>query len=193
MGTPSSKAITRSWLVLPFLILVVLLAGGAFAWFEIGSGRGGRVGYELSAVSTLQHLQEIQEYFRNNDADGNGIQDYWRQDIAGLYTLPDKRGPLKLIEPSLAGADYQPKSDLSAYESRAPKAHYWYRVLRFPDEKSPDPKRFAICAFPDVATERARKTFIIAQDNVIYFKVLEKPETLAEYPADPGKEGWSRR
>jgi len=182
----------------PMVVLILVVAGGGFAWFTVRSIRSsgvqdGPVAYELAAVSTLRHLHTIQEHFRNNDADGDGVKAYWRQDIAGLYTTPDKQGPLKLIEPTLAGADYLPKSDLTPYAKRASKARYWYRALRFSDEKDPDPKRFALCAFPDGTSNRARMTFIIAQDNLVYFKLLEKPETLVEYPADPGKEGWSRR
>jgi len=175
------------------LILVLVLAGAGFTWYTLNTAHSSKVGYELAAVSTLQYLHGIQDHFRNNDADEDGVRAYWRQDVAGLYTTKDKKGPLKRIEPTLAGADYFQKCDLTPYAKRASKARYWYRALRFPDEKNPDPNRFAISAFPDGTSERARNTFIIAQDNVVYFKVLEKPEAMAEYPADPAKEGWSRR
>ncbi len=127
----------------------------------------------------------------SNDRDGNGKNDYWRGDIAGLYAVKGKDGrDIKLIEISIAGADLRPTTDIEKYLRPYPKAGYRYRALRFADEKAPDPDRFAACAFPD--TEKAgRAMFIISHENWMYRKKAV-PGGVEIFPADPLKEGWEK-
>src|SRR5262245_44721445 len=57
------------------------------------------------AAISLHALVLAQEEFRSKDADQNGIQDYWRRDVAGLSTLAPEGKPLGLINLSTAQAD----------------------------------------------------------------------------------------
>jgi hypothetical protein len=118
-----------------------------------------------------------QSYFRENDVDGNGTKDYWRGDLAGLYTVKEA----KLIELSIGGADDRATTDIGRYIVRSPKAGYWFHALRFSDEKTPDPDRWAACAFPD-GPSSGSQTFIVSHEGVIHARkgVLRE---LAIYPS----------
>jgi hypothetical protein len=99
-------------------------------------------------------------------------------------------GPaIKLIDSWTAGADDRPRTDIKDL-LRCPKAGYWYRALRYADEKEPDPNRFAACAFPD-NPNAGRWTFIISHEATVYQKagVLRDLEV---FPADPLREGWQK-
>ena len=50
-------------------------------------------------------MATAQAEFRTYDRDGNGINDYWRADVAGLYVTKLQGQPIKLIEISCALAD----------------------------------------------------------------------------------------
>lgn len=115
------------------------------------------------------------------------MKDFWRGDIAGLYTVKEAR----LIELSVAGADDRPVTDIELYCQRSTKAGHWFRALRFADEKIPDPRRWAACAFPDGPTA-GRRTFIISHEGAMYsrqgiFRDLEVFPTAAELARD-----WTR-
>jgi len=143
-----------------------------------------------NATSSLKMIASVQEYYRSNDADGNGKNDYWRADIAGLYALKGRDGkPLKLIELSIAAADDRPKVDLRPYADFRPKGGYQYRALQFLSESIPDPNRFAVCAYP-IAVSGPPYTFIIDQHNVIYRKIRVGEPLMEVFPEDPKKEGW---
>ena len=149
-------------------------------------------GSERNASSSLKTIASAQADFRGNDRDGNGKNDFWRGDIAGLFALKPagSNEPIKLIEISVAGADDTPVTDIRHYFQRGPKAGHWFRALKFRGETTPDPDRFAACAFP--ASNAAGKwTFIISEENTIYRRLFtgSPPEF---YPDDPIKEGWTR-
>jgi hypothetical protein len=137
---------------------------------------------EVNARATIVTLVTAQKEFRDKDLDGNGLKDYWRADLAGLYVVNE----CKLIEISLAGADDRPKTDIQKYADRSPKAGYWYRSLRFADEKDPDPARWAACAYPD-SPSAGPYTYLITHDGKLYRRkglhrdldVVPTPEQLA--------------
>lgn len=144
-----------------------------------------------SSAMSLMTIATAQADFRSNDRDGNGKNDFWRGDIAGLYALKGKDGEaIKLIEVSMAGADAHPVTDIGKLIPPGPKAGYRCRALRFADEKSPDPDRFAACAFPD--NEMAGKNmYIVSHDNLM-FKKKAVPGGIEVYPSDPLREGWEK-
>ncbi len=148
----------------------------------------------------MKTITSAQADFRANDRDGNRINDFWRKDIAGLYTLipehdrrrnPAHPEPIKLIELSIAAADDRPTTDIDTYAVRSAKGGYRYRTLRFEDEDEPDPDRFAACAFPD-SRSAGRWTYIISHWNTVYKKDLGSGRGIHTYPADPKAAGWIR-
>ena len=139
------------------------------------------------AAVMLRELTLAEEEFRRTDADKNGTPDYWRRDAAGLYTLAVNGKPLKFINLSTAQADHRPVSPVPG--GQACHDAYWIESLGFRDEKSPDPYRFAYCAWP-VPQPWKEWTFIVNQQGVVYGKrcgTVGPPEV---YPLDPPAEGW---
>ena len=120
--------------------------------------------------TSLKTLASAQADFRANDRDGDGVQQFWRADVSGLYTIaPGSGDAIKLIELSVASADARPTTDILKYAVQAPKAGYWFRAIRHADEdpKALDPQRFAFCAFPD-APSAGKYIFIIDENNTIF-------------------------
>jgi hypothetical protein len=137
---------------------------------------------ERHGAATLRYLEISSRNFRDNDFDGNGVKDYWRSDIAGLYANRES-DPYGL---SIALADERPTSDLKDYGTRAPNRGYGYRALRFADEKSPAPDRWAACAVPQ---DPDHCTFLVTHDGLMYRK--QGRHALDVVPPDPDlKRDW---
>lgn len=152
-----------------------------------------RAANERNAATTLKSVVAAQFDFGRCDRDGNGVKDYWRKDIAGLYTLPlasdPEHPPMRLIELSIAAADDRPASDVFPYAPRAPKSGYWYRAILHEGESAASPDRFAACAIPD-SRDAGRWTYIVSEDNLIYRKDLGGKRGVDRFPQDPVKDGW---
>ncbi len=146
---------------------------------------------ERSASASLKTIAMAQADFRGNDRDGNGVQDYWRADIAGLYLFRTAGEMIRLIEISVAGADGKPTTPVESIAVRSPKAGYWFRALRFKDESAPDPQRFAAIAYPDRPAV-GRNFFVVSHDRTIYKKAVADGPAPEVYPEDPLKEGWTK-
>jgi prepilin-type N-terminal cleavage/methylation domain-containing protein len=109
-----------------------------------------RASNERNASASLKTITTAQADFRSNDRDGNLVADFWTGDVFALYGLKPITGgntaapaddaiitdAIKLIEPSVAGADGL--SNLGAYgnvtivgsiQIGSPKAGYVYRAL----------------------------------------------------------------
>ena len=139
----------------------------------------------------METLETAQTYFRANDIDGNKVKDYWRGDVAGLYALEVDDGAIKLIDLSVAGADDRPTAEIEKLIQVGPKMGYWYRALRFADEKEPDPDRWAVCAFPDAYGKSGTSTYIISHEGEVYKKDLGHGDGLEVYPADTVTGHWT--
>jgi len=172
----------RKWIVgaTVFVLIVLLTIPGLFSSTAYPNCWNGAV--------SLRTLVSAQEDFRSSDRDRNGIRDYWRRDVAGLYTFaPPNREPLKLIELSVAQADRRPASPVPGGSG---EHHcYWFETLRFRDEKTPDPTRFAFCAIPDGHLPNDW-TLIVDHHGVVYGKRIQPYGPLEFYPVDPPGEGW---
>jgi hypothetical protein len=140
-----------------------------------------RTSPERNPSTSLKTIAAAQADFRANDRGGDGMNRFWRGDVAGLYTIVPKNaagrnsaGPgtdaIKLIELSVASSDDRPVSDLSPYAIAAPKAGYWMRAIRHADEdpKALDPNRFAACSFPAKYSPEHRWTYILDESNAIF-------------------------
>jgi hypothetical protein len=128
-------------------------------------------GDEHPARAALKTLPAAQADFRANDRDGNGVQDFWRGDVAGLYvtTPPGSKEMIKLIDISIARADAALALGITRIGMKAPKGGYWFKAIRNADEdpKRLDPNRFAFCAYPeDPALHRSM--YVINEDNTVF-------------------------
>jgi hypothetical protein len=152
----------------------------------------GSMANERNAFASLKTIASAQADFRANDRDGNKIQDFWRGDIAGLYTLkPDGSSEaIKLLEVTLAGADAKPILPVEGLPA-SPKAGHWCRALRFKDEKELDPDRFAAVCYPDTPSAGIYM-FLISHENTLYRKTFEPRVVPEHFPEDPLKEGWTK-
>ena len=141
-----------------------------------------------NASVSLKTIASAQADFRANDRDDNKINDFWRADIAGLYSTKGSDGlPIKLIESSVAAAD-----DRADIAEKRPKAGYWFRALRYADEKKEVDalSRFAALAHP-ANPHIGSYLFLVTQENTIYRKPYEG-EVPEVCPEDPLKDGWSK-
>ena len=112
-----------------------------------------------------------------------------------MYTLTrsGSEHPIKLIELSIAAADDRAGQDVDQFAQRSPKAEYWYRALRFRDEREPDPSRFAACAFPATYEHGTLSTYVISDGNTLFKKDLGHGRGLEFFPTDDElRGGWKR-
>ena len=141
---------------------------------------------ERPPSTALKTIASAQADFRANDRDGDGLNQFWRADIAGLYALAPGGGPaIRLIERSLALADARPAYDLSRDGERSPKQGYWYRAIRHADEKTVDAvARFAAVAYPAEYPKTGKYTYILDENNTIFRADLGHGKGLEVYPTD---------
>ena len=152
-------------------------------------------GNQRSASATLRTFATAQADFLQNDLDGDGVKQYWRWDVAGLYQLRPKgsEDAIKLIERSAAIADDSPIAALE--DPAAPKAGYWFRALRHADETpgSLSPNRFAACAFPADYPKSGRKVYIIDERNTLYSSPFDLVRIPAVFPDEATlRKNWSK-
>jgi prepilin-type N-terminal cleavage/methylation domain-containing protein len=102
-----------------------------------------RASNERNASASLKTLASAEADFRGNDRDGNGVQDFYTGDVAGLFTLCPVAvaESVKLIELSVALADAGAPFGAAAANAagsvgavanfgiQSAKAAYWYRAL----------------------------------------------------------------
>ena len=143
-----------------------------------------------SVMGSLHEIAVAEEEFRRVGADRNGAHDYWREDVAGLYTLAPDGTPLRYITPTTALADRRPRT--AAPGAASSHYGYWYQTLGFQGERPSDRTRFAFCASPD-PREGATWVFVVRNGGDVYAKELDPPTPPEFCPADPGKEGWLTR
>jgi len=195
-------------LVWTFVILGFLSATGALlSPFLLQSQR---TSCERNPSASLKTVASAQADFRGNDRDGNQIQDFWRDDVSGLYGLlpAGSSDMIKLIELSVASADDTPLGTASlgnmgpgqvprdSYAVFSPKAGYYYRALRHADEapNALDARgRFAACAYPADYPRSGRLTFIIDENNTIFGRDLGRPGPPDVFPDEATlRREWSK-
>lgn len=151
-----------------------------------------RASNERNASASLKTLASAEADFRANDRDGNGVRDFWTGDVRGLYFISARGEAIRLIELSVAQADWAPKEGAG----RAAKAGYFYAALKLDEEGRPydggegrNREKFAFCAFPARYPSNGRATFLISEENEILMKDTGgKP--VVQWPARPAAEGW---
>jgi len=167
-----------------------------------------RASNERNASASLKTLSTAQADFRSNDRDGNLVNDFWTGDIFALYGLIPPTGGsttitadvtvatsiIKLIEPSVAGADgasvatgttYTNITFAASIVNGSPKAGYIYRSFSSEDTGAGgttlrndtdgsgfyaamhDRNRFAVLAAPETLSA-GKLLFIVNADNTIW-------------------------
>ncbi|MBI3857453.1 MAG: hypothetical protein HY293_17340 [Planctomycetes bacterium] len=137
-----------------------------------------------SASGDLKTIASAQADFRANDRDGNGRTDYWRGDVAGLYTLKNQGQEIKLIELSVAMADDRPVGDLGPYGTPVPRHGFKIRAIRHADETARGPDRFAACEFPSPIEKGRHGTYLISESNVVYKRILGHDRGVEAHPTE---------
>lgn len=177
-----------------------------------------RASNERNASATLKTLAAAEHDFRLNDRDGNGVNDFWTGDVAGLYCMTradtpgDSDEPIRLIEMSAAAADAAPLEEGAAggeYGSftsfLSAKAGYLFQAMTVDDNGDPyaedtDGKTgpvhnefgFGFCAFPELHGPGGNQTFIINEDNTVY-RTNNGGEPVLQWPSNEELEMvWTR-
>ena len=186
-GCPPLGTLVRIllWGFVPALVLAIAITG-----FH----QSGRASNERAAGAAMKTLTSAEADFRANDRDGNGVNDFWTGDVAGLYTLKN----LRLIEPELAAADGAPLLPLS----RKPESRqgYRYQALVYDNSTKGDekeyrqstvqggpaqfnPSRFGFVGYP-ASSYAGVFQYLINEGNTIFRLKIEEHGLLLEWPSD---------
>jgi hypothetical protein len=184
MDIEEKRSTPLFFLVLPVLILP--LAAGLLLWWLPERARERRGRNERTATTMLTTLASAEADFRGNDRDGNGVDDFWTGDVAGLYYLPAGQGAtfpeLRLIMRKLADADAMPLQ--ARVPEPVPYYGYYFVAMKWDASDTPpsaytldtDKKsgkvhhreKFGFCAYPEQYGVTGRETFIINEGNTIF-------------------------
>jgi hypothetical protein len=142
------------------VVLVVLLVPLAVAmgWFRLRrEDRLQAAANERNGSVMLRVIAAAEEEFRNGDRDGNGVEDYWTADVAGLARFQGRTSrPGPLIPPDIAAAD-------AARPGAAPKYGYYVRALDGVGRSG-----FAFCAYPADFPRSGKWTFVLNEKRQFY-------------------------
>jgi hypothetical protein len=152
-----------------------------------------RASNELNAATTLKTLASAQADFRANDRDQDGVNQFWRGDVAGLYALSPKGGPpIRLIQREVAASDDRPVTRLPGIRWKA-HAGYRIRAIRHADENpnALDPQRFAFVAYPE-SPSAGRYMYVIDENNSVRSSAECPPGGIFDFPTDQELRSWGR-
>lgn len=181
--------------------ITITLALGTMSLLTIGIW--GYSGYQEKRLSNIRSgenrlkcLASAQVDFRGNDRDGNGIQDFWTGDVAGLYQLG-------LIDKAMAMADLRPLVPLTP--APIPADGYYYVALDVDASvEPPEPYRqgsgrtrhltkFGFLAIPAKGGLNDGTRVILNEGNSLFWNHAEWKGELW-WPSDQElKTCWSRR
>jgi len=160
--------------------LVAAVLSGLFAaavsWYS-AARRGSN---ERTASGSLKQMGSIQVTFKSSDSDGNDINDFYTEDVAGLYQLTDGKSgkPLRMIEHSVALADGRTARIYRGHISGA-HAGYWFVALRDYADCEDElgqylpygprrPDRFGFGAFPDRYGASGSLIFVMNEGGTMF-------------------------
>ena len=191
-----------------FSAILILGVLGFALYVSIPSNVHSRIpGNEMSAMGSLKRLVTTEALWQQNDMDGNGKQDCWAIDVAGLGRAPGHPEP---IPRELAAADRCPDRTAGAVPSSpAPCRGYFFEALINDENGKPyaaeadkdgktrmNVKKFGFRATPEKYGETGFMTYQVNEEGVIYAKDLghgaeaNPPRASWEGGADPTKSGW---
>ena len=163
------------------LVLLIVGVGAAsvgffFFWLPAHRARE-RASNERSASAYLRVLASAEADFRANDRDGNGVQDFWTADVAGLYAYG-------LIDRGVAEADARPRVPL--VPKPIPFHGYYFVAMETDNSEDQDetlredtdkksgrvhhPAKFAFCAFPAEYRVTGGNTYIVNEGNTVLWR-----------------------
>ena len=192
----------RSSAPLVALVIVVGLSGAAaLAYWQHRHRQEVRSRNERSASHWIKALASVEADYRANDRDGNGVNDVWTGDIAGLYRYG-------LIDRELAEADANPINPL--VPTPIPKDGHLYRALVL-DETDPTPEpyaqdtdgksgkvhhrtKFGFCVYPADMGATGRYIWIVNENNTTLRSNshVTTPLPPLNWPPDPKIREWSK-
>lgn len=189
--------------VVYWMIVIAILAAGVYWWMTEGPFFRSDPGCsnEGSAAASLRNIATMEFDFRSNDRDGNGRNDFWVKDVAGMYGMEAGGRPIRLIALDVARADKSANS--GAYPSvknMAAKAGYRFaqipryreggKEISYDDGSGRNAARFGLVTYPEAYEVTGNLTFIISESGTMYKKDTGgKPVEV--FPEDPLAEGWA--
>jgi hypothetical protein len=178
------------WIIMiPFVAIVAAIAIPNLLSSRISAN-------ESSAVASLKVMTSAEAVWLQQDADGNGIKDYWTYDVSCFYRAlrADNETKVAFIPIDLAKADANPASsdifgkgrkghfgiaELPEVTSTS-KSGYRFQVMDLDENGQPynqemvdgipatNNSKFAIVAYPDMYGASGINTFIVNQEGTIY-------------------------
>ncbi|MBI2933576.1 MAG: DUF2950 family protein [Planctomycetes bacterium] len=164
---------------------------------------------EFRAACNLKLIYSAATLMRAADLDGNLTNDYWVGDVSAYFRLLDanRRKPLELIPRGLAQADGAPLkagpedggASLGEALAERPIPYFGY-LFKALSRQAGQPlhqgknrnnrAQLAFCAYPAGFGKSGRRTFIIAEDGVVFWKDVGSHD-VDDYPKNPGRGGWT--
>jgi hypothetical protein len=197
MGTVDRRRWAR--ILGPWILLMVLLAGGG-AWYATEYRVQVMAENERNAFTVLKSLSSAQADFRFYDRDGNGIQDFWTGDLAGLLRF-------KLISRASAEADGRPITPLTS-QPVALQGYYFIALdldesvippESFRQETDPNSgkvhhrTKFGFCAYPAKPGATGRHIFLINENNTVFRASIRDTTVPTNWPSDQElKRAWCK-
>lgn len=181
-----------------FLIAILLLGALIGIYVIPGWVSQHRADNERSGEAMLKTLSTAEADFRSHDRDGNGIQDFWTADVAGLYKFG-------LIPREVAEADVAPLVPL--VPKPIPYKGYFFRALVADDSVTPsvpyradtDGKsgrvhnlnRYGFVAFPSGGYLSGKFMWVINESNSPLRHPADIPPPV-NFPPDSYLLNWSK-
>lgn len=169
--------------------LVALLA--APSWFQERRGSNQR-----AALGYLKTIACAEADYRGNDRDGNGVQDFWTGDVAGLAALG-------LVDPGVGKADLRPITRLAPRP--VPFHGYYFQAMDVDESVTPpEPYRQVTDAMSGRVHHRNRfgfiavpasgegSVFFINENNSLFKRSADWKGPLAWPSDDRLRREWSR-
>ena len=127
---------------------------------------------EWLASEALSLIADVERAFKDQDADENGIEDYWTGDVAGLLRFGD-------LYPSIEKADAAPLHPVP--RTAASYFGYWFLAVEGLEgdprffKQDTDGKsgrvhhrtRFAFCAYPSEYGRTGRYTYLRTEHDIL--------------------------
>jgi type II secretory pathway pseudopilin PulG len=156
-----------------------------------------RASNESEASTALQLLITAEADFRANDRDGNGVNDFWTGDVAGLYRFG-------LIERGLAEADVAPLNPL--VKKPIPSHGYYFVALERDDSEIPPAEyqqvtdnksgkvhhltKFGFFAYPSDPGASGKYMYMTNENNSIFRAVDSLPHPKNWFDTDERRRRW---
>jgi len=173
-------------ILLPWTAFVLTLVGAGVFW-GIPEWRQWRIREnEHAAVQALLLLIRAEEAFRNNDLDGNRVNDFWTADVAALCKFG-------LIPEEVAEADVEPM--VRRVSARIPYKGYYFKALRMDYGEIPPVayrqetdksagrvhhlSKFGFVAWPAEPGVTGKRFYIVNENDTIF-----PSEAMSQLPRD---------